>query len=192
MPDILNKRIIITGEVNTGKTTLSRAIVESLCRTGLSSRIIVVDMAPEIPEKIARERGMAGVGGKLAPSDDVVHLAALLRPPRLTAKCEEEAFFIAAENAQKIDLMLEEFQKSGRDILFVNDVSMYLQTRPAEELLRKTAPARTVVANGYYGSKLGKGALSAHETKEMERLVAAFGYHVRLPGQTLEEALKKD
>ena len=49
MPDIVGKRLIITGEINTGKTTLSRAVMESLCRRGLSARIIVVDMAPEIP-----------------------------------------------------------------------------------------------------------------------------------------------
>jgi hypothetical protein len=29
--------------------------MESLCRRGLSAQIIVVDMAPEIPEKIAIE-----------------------------------------------------------------------------------------------------------------------------------------
>ena len=66
IPDIVGKRLIITGEVNTGKTTLSRAVMEcALPHAVLSARIIVIDMAPEIPEKIAVERGMQGIGGKL-------------------------------------------------------------------------------------------------------------------------------
>ena len=192
IPDIVGKRLIITGDVNTGKTTLSRAVMESLCRRGLSAQIIVVDMAPEIPEKIAIERGIQGIGGKLtAPCEAVAYLTASIRPPRLTAKTEEEAFLLAAENTLKIDRLLEEFQGSGRDILFINDVSMYLQTGSTSELLRRIEPARTVVANGYYGRKLGGGALSAREAEEMAKLIAAFAYHVALPGQRIEEALKE-
>ena len=190
MPEIVGKRIIITGEINTGKTTLSRDLLESLCRSGLSSRIVVVDMAPEIPEKTAAGRSMRGIGGKLTPLAGTAYFAAFLRPPRLTAHCEEEAIFIARENAAKIDRLLEEFQRSGRDILFINDVSMYLQAGQADELLRRIEPAGTVVANGYYGARLGAGALSAHEAEEMKKLIAAFPYHVRLPGHTLEEVLR--
>jgi hypothetical protein len=192
MPDIVGKRLIITGEINTGKTTLSRALMESLCRRGLSARIIVVDMAPEIPEKIAIERSIQGIGGKLtAPCEAVAYLAASLRPPRLSAKTEEEAFLLAAENTAMIDRLLEEFQGSGRDILFINDVSMYLQAGSADVLLRRIEPARTVVANGYYGRKLGGGALSFREAEEMTKLIAAFAYHAALPGHTIDEALKE-
>ena len=192
MPDIIGKRLIITGDVNTGKTTLSRAVLESLCRRGLSARIIVVDMAPEIPEKIAIERGIEGVGGKLtAPCEAVVYLAASIRPPRLTAKTEEEAFLLAGENRAMIDRLLEEVRGSGRDILFINDVSMYLQAGSTDKLLGWIGPAGTVVANGYYGRTLGGGALSAREAEEMAKLIAAFDYHVALPGHTIEEALKE-
>lgn len=192
IPDIVGKRLIITGDVNTGKTTLSRAVMESLCRRGLSAQVIVVDMAPEIPEKIAIERGIQGIGGKLtAPCEAVAYLTASIRPPRLTAKTEEEAFLLAAENTLKIDRLLEEFRGSGRDILFINDVSMYLQAGSTSELLRRIEPARTVVANGYYGRKLGGGALSAREAEEMTKLIAAFAYRVALPDQRVEEALKE-
>jgi hypothetical protein len=138
-------------------------------------------MAPEIPEKIAVERNMRGIGGKLTPPCEAAYLASSLLPPRLTAKSAEEAFLIAAENARKIDCLLEEFRAGGRDILFINDVSMYLQAGSTDELLRRIEPAGTVVANGYYGGKLGGGALSARETEEMKKLIAAFAYHVRLP-----------
>ena len=135
---------------------------------------------------------MQGVGGKLtAPCEGVAYLAAPIRPPRLTAKTEAEALLLARENAATIDRLLEEFQGSGRDILFINDVSMYLQAGSADELLRRIEPARTVVANGYYGRKLGGGALSAREAEEMTKLIAAFTYHVTLPGHTIEEALKE-
>jgi hypothetical protein len=192
IPDILGKKLIITGEVNTGKTRLSRAVMDALCRGGFSAHIIVLDMAPEIPEKIAIERGMQGIGGKLtAPCEAVAYLTASIHPPRLTAKTAEEAFLIAAENAATIDRLLEEFQGSGRDILFINDVSMYLQAGSARDLLRRIESARTVVANGYYGRKLGGGMLSSREADEMEKLISAFACHVRLPGQSIEEALKE-
>ncbi len=190
IPDILGKRLIITGDINTGKTTVSRTLMESLCRRGLSARIIVVDMAPEIPEKTAIERGILGIGGKLtAPCVAVAYLSAPIRPPRLTAKSEEEAFLIATENTHRIDRLLQEFQASGRDILFINDVSMYLQTGSAHDLLSRIEPAGTVVANGYCGHKLGGGALSSREAGEMKKLISAFTYRLRLPGQSLEEAL---
>ncbi len=189
---VLNKRILITGEVNTGKTTAARAILDGLCSLGFSGRIAVIDMAPEIPEEIAIGRGLKGVGGKLVPEgwDDVIYLAATLHPPRLSSKSEDEALTVASENREKADRLFEEFRSSDRDMLFLNDVSMYLQAGSADKLLRYTVPASTLIANGYYGSKLGAGILSARETAEMDRLIAAFPHHLRMPGTPLEEFLR--
>ena len=190
-PSILGKRILITGEVNTGKTTLTRNILESLCQAGAAARIVIVDMAPEIPEEIALKKGVQGVGGKLIPIglDEIVYLATRIKPPRLSSKTEEEALIIAEGNRTSIDDLLRRFQQTGRDILFLNDLSMYLQMGSAGDLLEWIRPASTVVANGYYGRKLGTGVLSIREAAEMALLMRAFSYHVRLPGQSLEEVL---
>ena len=56
--DIVGKRILITGDVNTGKTTLERNIMNLLFDRSLSSRIAIIDMAPDIPEEIAAKRGL--------------------------------------------------------------------------------------------------------------------------------------
>ena len=92
-PDILGKRILITGEVNTGKTTLTRTLLEALCRDGLGFRIAIIDMAPEIPEETALAKGLRGIGGRLLPFgwDDVLYLSTSIIPPRLSSKTEEEA-----------------------------------------------------------------------------------------------------
>ncbi len=181
-PDVLGRRILITGDVNTGKTTLAKAILDALCASRLSSRIAVVDMAPEIPEKVALERDVLGVGGKLLSVDeDVLYLASPLRPPRLSAKTEEEALLIAEENREKIEALLKTNACSGRDILFVNDVSLYLHAGTAERLMWYVAAATTIVANGYYGEKLGSGIISLREATEMRKLMDAFPCHITLP-----------
>ena len=189
--EILGKRILITGDVNTGKTTLARNIMNELCNGGLSSRIVVLDMAPEIPEEIAVAKGIRGVGGKLTPTgwDDVIYLTVKTLPPRLTSTNEEEALLKAQKNKEGIDGLFEEFQRTGRDILFINDTSIYLHAGHAEDLLRWTGQASTIIANAYYGKTLGTGLLSERETAEMEILIKAFPYHIRMPYVTLEEVL---
>jgi len=182
--DLLGRRILIFGEVNTGKTTLSKSILDALCACGLSSRIAVIDMAPKIPERIALERGIKGVGGKLLPhGSDVLYLATALKPPRLSARTEEEALRIAEENKEKIEVLLEAYPPSGRDILFVNDVSIYLHAGTTERLLGYMAEATTIVANGYHGMRLGAGPITLHEAAEMEKLIEAFPCRISLPAR---------
>ena len=181
--DVMGKWILIYGDVNTGKTTLARQFMDALCRGGLSSSIAVVDMAPEIPEEIALQKGIKGVGGKLMPVGwaEVIYLTSAIRPPRLSSKTEEEALFVAEGNRTIIDGLFEEFQGTERDILFINDVSMYLQAGTAKDLLQWIGRVSTVVANGYYGQKLGTGVLSRREAAEMETLIRAFPSCIKMP-----------
>lgn len=112
------------GEGRAGKTTLTRNTLESLSRAGATSRIVIVDMAPDIPEEIALEKGVQGVGGRLIAIgwDEVVYLATRIKPPRLSSKTEEEALSVAEENRVSIDDPLRGFQQTRRDVLFLNDV----------------------------------------------------------------------
>ena len=91
--DYLGKKTLIVGDVNTGKTTRCREILEDFCRQGLGERIAVIDLAPEIPEEILRDRGLKGVGGRLLPPDGsgVVYLHVPIIAPRLTSATEGEA-----------------------------------------------------------------------------------------------------
>jgi hypothetical protein len=188
---ILGKRILITGDVNSGKTTLTRQIMEVLCEAALSPRMVIVDCAPEIPQDVALARGISGVGGKLFPphGTEALYLTTTIKAPRLSTSTEDEAVLVAGENRSRIDALFDDFSLSGRDILLINDITLYLHAGEALHLVDLISPAKTVVANGYRGARLGTGVLSQREARELEVLLRYFPYHVSLPGSTLEEIL---
>ena len=182
--DYLGIKTLILGDVNTGKTYRTREILTAMCRQGLGDRMTIVDMAPEIPERIARERGLPGAGGKLKPPEEhrVLYLGGHFEAPRLSSKTEEEALAKARNNRQNIAALFPRLHGQDRDILFVNDISMVLQAGQAEELTPWLDGAATVIANGYWGEKLGEGILTRWERAEMEKLSAYF----EMKGQVLK------
>jgi hypothetical protein len=181
MPDIhledyLRRKTLILGDVNTGKTTLTRKVLEALCRRDFGERIAIVDMAPEIPEKLAKEKGLIGVGGKLMPPEgyDILYLGGHFEPPRLSSKTEEEAMEKARTNQRTSEGLFGKLDLQLRDILLINDVSMFLQAGTAETLARWLDQAATVIANGYRGKRLGGGTLTERERTETVKLTAYF------------------
>ncbi len=172
--DCLGRKLLIVGDVNTGKTTLARRILGELCERGLGPRIAILDLAPTIPPALAAARGVRGVGGALEadPAAGVLTLRPALQAPRLTSASEDEALRKALANRELVDAAWRELEGAGRDILFVNDVSMYLQAGSADTLAVRLAPFATVVANGYFGERLGGGELSRHEREQMQQLQA--------------------
>ena len=176
LEDYLSRKTLILGDVNTGKTTLTRKVLEVLCRPNLGRRIAIVDMAPEIPEKLAKEKGLIGVGGKLTPPEghDILYLGGHFEPPRLSSKTEEEAMEKARQNRRIIEGLFRKLNLQSRDILLVNDVSMYLQTGTTKNLTCWLEQAATVVANGYWGKRLGGGALTRRERAETAKLKTYF------------------
>jgi hypothetical protein len=177
LEDYLSRKTLILGDVNSGKTTLTRKVLEALlCRPGLGGRIAIVDMAPEIPDKLAKEKGLVGVGGKLMPPEghDILYLGGHFEPPRLSSKTEEEAMEKARQNRRIIEGLFRKLDGQSRDILLVNDVSMYLQAGTAENLTRWLDQAVTVIANGYWGKRLGGGTLTERERTETAKLKTYF------------------
>lgn len=174
--DWLNRKTLILGDINTGKTTMSRKVLEAFCRMGLGERIAVLDLAPEVPAKLQGTEGIAGVGGKLVPPEghSVLYLGGSFAPPRLSSKTEEEALGKARQNLLAIDGLLRRIDCGARDILFINDASMYLQAGKAEDLIRRLEPAATAVVNAYWGERLGGGKLSGREKVEMAKLKSYF------------------
>lgn len=173
----LGKKTLILGEVNSGKTTLTKRAMDALlCRQDLGARIAIVDMAPEIPEELARAKGLPAVGGKLMPPPgcDVLYLGGHFEPPRLGSKTEEEALRKAEENRRIIEGLFGRLHFRLRDILFVNDISIYLQAGTAESMTRWLDQAATVIANGYWGQRLGEGTLTERERTETAKLRRYF------------------
>ena len=175
--ECLGKRILVIGDVNTGKTTLCQRWLSELCRQGLGTRIALIDMAPTVSRELALKRGIIGAGGELrAPAESgVLDLRAHLEPPRLSSSTESEALEKAERNAQLIEALISRLEPV-RDILFINDVTLFLQARSAASLIDAVGFDRrtTLVVNGYRGERLGGGALTRHETAEMGELEKAF------------------
>ena len=147
-----SKRTIIVGDVNSGKTAYAMEVLNAfLC--GGSGGIAVIDLAPETTR---------GVGGKLVPSadSDVLYLTTTIGTPRLSGTDEDEVETLARRNAREIETLFDLYLESPRDVLFVNDVSLYLQAGSMERLLQVLATAATQVINSYYGSRLGDSAFS--------------------------------
>jgi len=172
----LGRKTLIVGDVNSGKTTLTKEILDGFCRQGLGGRIAVMDLAPEIPEEVLRRRGIAGVGGRLEPPGGcgAATLHATIIAPRLTSSSEEEAMEKAGWNREVIDGLFLRFECLERDILFVNDVSLYLQAGNLDRITGLLEKTGTAVVNGYFGEKLGRGELSRREREAMKGLAAWF------------------
>ena len=153
--DLLGKKLLVMGDINAGKTTLCRQWLARLCAQGQGGRIVVLDLAPDIPPALAQARGLAGAGGYLLPppDSDVLDLRTHLHAPRLSSATEAEAEEKAAENARAIEALFDQLPPSGsgRDVLFINDVTLYLQAGFAADLLGNLGKAdfTTLVVNGY-------------------------------------------
>ena len=154
--DLLGKKLLVMGDINAGKTTLCRQWLARLCAQGQGGRIVVLDLR--------------------------THLHA----PRLSSATEAEAEEKAAHNARAIEALFDRFPQpgSGRDVLFVNDVTLYLQAGCASTLIGKIgrADVTTLVVNGYWGQRLGDSALSRREREQTRRLREHFANH----GQVLD------
>jgi hypothetical protein len=87
---------------------------------------------------------------------------------------------MAEANREAIERLMGGALGGGRDVVFLNDVTLYLQAGGAQTLMEWLASATTVVANGYYGRALGGGALSQRERRELEALMDRFGRVIRL------------
>ena len=174
--DVLGQQWLIMGDINSGKTTRCRQWLQQLCEQGLGARIAVLDLAPHIPPAMAQARGLAGAGGYLLPpaNSGVLDLRTQLHAPRLSSSTEADAEAKAAQNAAAINALLQRLPRpgSGRDVLFVNDVTLYLQAH--------IAGYATLIVNGYWGQRLGDSPLSRREKAQTQLLREHFARHGRV------------
>jgi hypothetical protein len=158
----INKKTIIVGEVNTGKTVYLGKILKMFVDEG-EKDLTVIDMAPE---------STRGIGGKMNMEEvpSIRYYTAKIAAPRLTGKTVDEVQMLAEHNAKRLEAVFLEYVKNPSKILFVNDISIYLQAGDLNKLLLWLNQTPTVVMNGYYGSALGGGKLGERERKNMETL----------------------
>jgi hypothetical protein len=165
LEDILNRFVLIVGEVNRGKTTLTRRIFELYLRHH-GGPVAVVDLAPSIGPALKTGQG---IGGKLSisPSPGVRYFHDRIHAPRLESKSGTEAMDLAEENRRVIESLFEKAFQERINALFVNDCSLYLHAGDAKKLLGWIRRSETAVVNGYHGESLGQGPITTREKEGM-------------------------
>ncbi|MFQ6076564.1 MAG: hypothetical protein ACE5Z5_10590 [Candidatus Bathyarchaeia archaeon] len=181
--DLLDKKVLITGDVGAGKTKLTVELLEEAVRTGCSGDITVIDMAPAATMVRGRK-----IGGRLSELTEAAKEVRYLAPrrvetPRLRAESAEELLYLVRLNEERIRPIAEEYLSAPSPILFINDISIYFQSGSADPILAAAEAAETFIANGYYGRyfafDLGTG-VSKVEKELMDLLASHMDVLIRL------------
>jgi hypothetical protein len=150
--DLENHTCLILGDLNSGKTHLTQMLLDEA--QALGNSVAVIDMAPH---------ESTGVGGNLTCTCD--YYTTEIVTPRLSGKTEEEVVTLAELNRERIDLLLNTYHP--RKVLFINDVSIYLQRGNVEKIVSVMSLSQTCIINGYFGTTLGEDPFSVEEKKKM-------------------------
>lgn len=175
---------MIVGDVCTGKTALTAKILDEAVSLGFGRMITVLDLAP------ALNLGSAKLGRSLKEFSRSIVSVRYVRPsvihaPRLEGRSSEEVLRLAEENASLIDRFLDELIEKVNPVLFVNDLTLYLQAGEPQRIVDLFERSETVVANAYRGERLhddqGSG-LSEREEQALEVVEEkAVDQVIRLP-----------
>jgi len=160
----LNKRTLILGDVKSGKTARTLEILRGYVQAGYADRIAVIDMAPD---------PVRGIGGKITPPADapLLYLTTTIAAPRLTGVDEAHTRRLAVQNARAIEALFDLLRRQPKEILFVNDASLYLQAGDFDTFLTALDTASTQIINAYYGSTFSDSALTRREKHLTEALM---------------------
>jgi hypothetical protein len=167
--DYLNRFTLIIGDINRGKTLLTRQILEVFCKSG-EKQITVVDLAPEIkPSDIKDNESIPALGGRLnAPEgSDIHYFHDCIHPPRLRARDEQEAAVLAEKNRWTIETLFEKALQAKANALFVNEGSLYLHAGSPFRFLEWIQSFETVVVNGYFGKFFKQDGITIRERAGM-------------------------
>ncbi|MEM3365275.1 MAG: hypothetical protein QXM93_02515 [Candidatus Methanomethyliaceae archaeon] len=148
--DLVGKRVLIKGDVGTGKTRLTEKLLQSAVKFLPPGHITVIDLAPQ-----RRVVGVFSVGGTISVPNEVKYLRpSKVWAPRLEGKTKDEVMALAKANAESIEVLFDFFIKSPSPVLFINDLTLYLHAGSLERLLETIKLADTFVGNAYEGRRL--------------------------------------
>ncbi len=184
--ELLGKRVLIIGEIGSGKSILTASLIREAQSLGHSREMAILDFAPE-----AISVGGRRIGGRITNhitlEKPILYLAPQgLVAARLNSSSAEELLKASRSNASKIDEVLSIYLSSPRPITFVNDVTMYLLAGSLDRIYSLLESSPTVVMNGYRGTLLawnhGTG-VSAKEAKNLERLAERMDLVIETEGE---------
>jgi hypothetical protein len=170
----MNRRTIIVGDVNSGKTSQTLNILKLFLKAGHAEKIAVLDLAPG---------NIRGIGGKIEPPLDepLIYLTTSILAPRLTGKNEYHTFELAGKNAIAIEKLFTKFYQQKREILFVNDVTLYFQAGDFERFIKILDTTSTHIINAYYGHTFSDSELTRREKHLTKALMKRCDQIIQMP-----------
>lgn len=154
MEPLIGKKVLVEGDVGAGKTAyLQELILEALDLSDVGV-IMVIDMAPS-----RRKVGKRFVGGRLRIPKRVASRLEYLSPervfaPRLEGKDERETLELAKANASELEKVLRLARGRKKRMLFINDMTIFLQAGDADLLIDAIKGAETFIGTAYKGKFL--------------------------------------
>lgn len=170
----IDRRTIIIGEVNSGKTSKTLDVVQLFLNSGYADKMAILDLAPDV---------VRGIGGKMVPTskEPLLYLTASIVAPRLTGKDESHTLGLAEKNAQAIEKLFKHFLQHQKEILFVNDATLYLQAGDLERFITVLDSTTTQIINAYYGDTFSDSELTRREKKLTEDLITLCDRVIKMP-----------
>lgn len=177
--EVLGKRVLILGEMGSGKTRLTAEILDELLKKVNLEDITVIDMAPTT---------VPGIGERISSytvnTSRVRYLAPrVVRAPRMEGKDRDEVLNLADFNRASIETLIQRFLDEPTPILFINDLSIYLHSGNLLKIMKCLELPKTVVTNSYYSmsplNDKGSG-ISVREKRLVEMLAKNFDKVLRL------------
>lgn len=170
--DLYGKRVIITGEVGSGKTRLLAKLIDEAASESMLD-VVVVDLAPEF------HRGSNVVGVSVRAYCKSLSKVRYLKPrrifaPRLEGRSVVEVLDLASRNASAIEPLLLSLISSPPEVLFIDDLTIYLQAGRIDLISQLILNVSTFIATAYLGEALldDKGSgLSYKERSTLKSLL---------------------
>lgn len=154
------------GEVGSGKSRLTAKLLEEAIGLGHSDRIAVIDLSPDIRLPSGEVVG-APLTSYVAIGPPIKYMRPMgIRAPRLEGRDREEILRLAEGNARAMEAVFDQYLRGAREILFINDVSLYLHGGELGLLLSVISKANTSILNGYYGARLEEDRCSGISRRE--------------------------
>ncbi len=168
--DIVGRKVLILGEVGSGKTPLASRLLKELMTFLDLKEITVIDLAPQ---------RMGEVGGKISDYVDSIDKVRYISPervytPRLTGTSREQVLKYAELNRRVMEPLFNEFVQRNTKVLILNDITLYLHAGKLETVLKCMRLAETFLVTGYHGSRLAEdrgSGITAREKRLIEKLV---------------------